>query len=363
MQTLEALLEKKIPDDYMENYKRTISSKQLNNLDKESSESNGCDQPTQNGESIVISSADGLVSSNALVRTMPLTALSSNGVTGNGNFKVASNVYLSPEGGISHLKNGLVQIRSSMADYRLVTNHKRRLLPAINGVPTEETFRLPAPISDGRKKFKMSTVPKMVPLINTVGNQSKLLPLQVPISLSAEVGQNSMSSTSPQIKSLLKPSSILEARLSTKQVAGTSSMQISSDSEANSVSSKNGLPEFSEPTLEKVPPNQGYTVQKNRKTTISFERGATRIVSSKAKNTKTVDIGVQVYMPDPDEDLEGNPILPNLMPPLQPISSATSGKIIQRVVVYHTTSSPIHFLHILTCFAVFTFSLFVYWYD
>lgn len=198
------------------------------------------------------------------------------------------------------------------------------------------------------KKVKMSTVAKRVPLINTVGNHSKLIPLTMPSQVvTVSTGSSDSSVSTVSTKTVTKPMSILEARLTniTNDVSSQQSEKIASKSIAEpSLSlpafssqklcsareqilkrtgiSNDGLLECSElvPSKKMKTLRPGNQEKKSPKAVLGFERGVTRLVALESRTVTMVDVGMQVFIPG-ENDEEGK----DTPPPA--VSSVLSGKI------------------------------------
>ncbi|KAK3907458.1 B-cell lymphoma 3 protein-like protein [Frankliniella fusca] len=191
--------------------------------------------------------------------------------------------------------------------------------------PEENGKELHKPLATEQlqKKMKLSTVPKVVPLINTVGNQSKLIPFTLPSTSQASPSTPTTATNSsvPQSQSKLvqkdssKPMSILEATLtsapkdsilngaskSKSDFSLSSSLPVGS-SDDQLLKTDNDLEKGINPSIAIPKP---FRIPK---CVISYEKGVTRLVAVERRTVTMVDASVQVSIPQFDAESQGTQV-------------------------------------------------------
>ncbi|XP_026281347.1 uncharacterized protein LOC113208529 isoform X2 [Frankliniella occidentalis] len=213
---------------------------------------------------------------------------------------------------------GLIKPDISSSNGKVPIVMQKSKKPEENG---KEIFKPPFPFTEQlQKKMKLSTVPKVVPLINTVGNQSKLIPLTFPpanqtSTTTPTTGVNSSVSQSQSKlvkKDTSKSMSILEATLTSApkdQSNGTnipksrtvtsSSSNLPLTSDDQSLNHENSLDKGTNPSA------AISKLIKKPKCVISYEKGVTRLVAVERRTVTMVDVSVQVSIPQFDAENQG----------------------------------------------------------
>lgn len=237
-----------------------------------------------------------------------------NGV-GNGAYRFISTK--SPENKIlHHISNSVLQ---TLRGNTSINSGNIRVISAspigINGSPADKGFKSPASIPKEiiTKRMKITTVAKRVPLINTVGNQSKLTPLTAPPPASSE------SPASSKSEAITKPMSILEARLTSTSTslpvsaanipakAGRDKEIASSDVLSSDTSCDDPASNVAEPlrTLKgdgELKNGEPVGLKSSEAVRIpalnlSYEKVVTRLVAVEARTVTMVDVSTQVTQP------------------------------------------------------------------
>ncbi|KAJ1520640.1 hypothetical protein ONE63_003748 [Megalurothrips usitatus] len=307
------------------------------------------------GKNGLMTQGSHIKSNSALAEGTMAAAIARNGIKRNESIMCGKQIPIFPENRNGSLSNGLIPFKSFKGSATIGDGTVRYVTSSVSSSVNTSTiatssqnqilkdklvFKSPAsvPPNETRKKMKIFTVPKKVPLINTVGNQSKFIPMTLPTQSQPPVTTVESNAVSPTwvnspAKYSAKPLSILHARLTSpsavtsqpvKEISKASSdvpsspqvpvsLQGSGDSEA--VVKQRTYLTASESAFKKA--------ADNLKPVLNFEKGLTRLVAVESRTVTMVDVSTQVFIPE-DQGQEDKEFSAQTTP-LPAASTDTSG--------------------------------------